>query len=947
MDKMLNNPVVIATLVFAGAIFVALFAWLFRGKTAPGGKVRGLDKLIEQGRYREAATLAMQHDRLHDALDLWLRAQEPARAAAIALRVGNARLAGELFERAGDKDRAIRAYEQSGNVEKVAELKGSPAEPAKEVEEAPPTDPRERAKTVERSFREVLERGRDPASLAVAQDLARDAAEEYVALGMLEQAAEIYRDAELVDEAVHLYVNVLGRPGQAAPLVAGIGNHERAAELYELAGLKERAASTWSDVARGSPEPEAYLERVEGLSPVVAGRLLKDLTAARPASKATAALHYRYGALLEKLGEVAEALAVFKGLRDVVGQWRDLDERMTALRVQGRSPSGHPDSRGPPEEATAKATLGFGDGEREIDREEVAAIAREAAVAAVARSRRNSSIPPPMSPAEQEREAQRGAFPRPSRHPVLTVRVELPEVMVDRRGRTVALGLENAVVALDVLQDNAVNAARLGPSVTLLNKFIDGRPCDLGNIEVFFRLGMAHLATGDWDSAEKAFAAVEGASPGYRDAGKRVEEIARWRKAIGSKVSLAGGLLRGGGGDGERYKLQGELGRGGMAVVYRAKDTVLGRDVALKFLAEHLGGSPEMVELFQREARSVAQLNHPNVVSVYDVGSLEGRPFIAMEFVDGQTVDAMIEAAGKLPTVEALRIARQVLEALAYAHQKQIIHRDIKPSNMMRSSEGIVKIMDFGLAKSIAMGAKSSIVAGTPAYMPLEQVQGLEVDHRADLFAVGASLYEMLTGRLPFTNLDRSKAPPPVRSLFATIPEVVERTILTALENDPAKRFQSAVEFLVPIRRVLIAVEAAAGDAEQMVHEPEVMPRFESMRPPVTLEPARGVTTPVALQRTMAAGAPSVAPPAGGERETQPTPETLNREERLAAAEAAAAIDEPAASQDDGFLTFDAPVAPSVAPSSPVAPAVKPKATVAFGASIDPKAPPGTRSTRR
>ncbi|MCA9678925.1 MAG: serine/threonine protein kinase, partial [Myxococcales bacterium] len=374
-------------------------------------------------------------------------------------------------------------------------------------------------------------------------------------------------------------------------------------------------------------------------------------------------------------------------------------------------------------------------------------------------------------------------------------------------------GLERQPLQVDLLYDSAVAAAKVGPSIDTLRRFIHG-PCDLQNIEVYFRVGLAHLAAGDWAHALEAFDAVEDASPGYRDAWKRADEIRAWQAALGPRMSQLGVVAsspgKADGGDG-RYQLRGELGRGGMAVVYRGYDSVLGREVALKFLSEEISAQDDMRELFQREARAVASLNHPNIVTIHDVGVLEGRAFICMEFVDGRSIESLIMESPGLTIVESMRIAKQALDALAYAHGRDIIHRDIKPANMMRTSAGLVKLMDFGLAKSMSDRKKTSYIAGTPAYMAPEHLRGDELDARADLFAIGVSLYEMLSGQLPYAGLDRHEPPVPLAERVPAIPPRLAEAVMRALEFDRARRWPSAEAMVAPIQQILDAVSRFAG----------------------------------------------------------------------------------------------------------------------------------------
>ncbi len=251
-----------------------------------------------------------------------------------------------------------------------------------------------------------------------------------------------------------------------------------------------------------------------------------------------------------------------------------------------------------------------------------------------------------------------------------------------------------------------------------------------------------------------------------------------------------------------------------MAVVYRATDTVLGRDVALKFIADEALGRREFREMFLREARSVAQLNHPNIVTIYDVGSLEGRTFIAMELVEGQTLEHHVVEQKKLSVVEALRATLQVLQALEYAHGRQIIHRDIKPSNMMRTASGDGEAHGLRPRQVLDHATKASVIAGTPAYMPPEQFAGQNVDHRADLYAVGVSLFEMLTGELPFPSPLRTGEAPSVRALVPQVPALVDDVLRRVLDIDPARRFQSARQFAAPLQKVLAVFDRAQEERE-------------------------------------------------------------------------------------------------------------------------------------
>ncbi|MCA9581341.1 MAG: serine/threonine protein kinase [Myxococcales bacterium] len=271
-------------------------------------------------------------------------------------------------------------------------------------------------------------------------------------------------------------------------------------------------------------------------------------------------------------------------------------------------------------------------------------------------------------------------------------------------------------------------------------------------------------------------------------------------------MELATGSLQ------DRYVVVGELGRGGMAVVYRAVDESLGREVAVKFIAENVEKNELVAQYFEREAKAAAALNHPNIVTIYDYGIHEGRPFMAMELVVGTTVEDLTAKQGRIVIVDALRIGTQVLSALEYAHEQKIIHRDIKPANFMCTEGGLTKLMDFGLAKSMDQQQKQTMIAGTPPYMSPEQLAGSSNDPRIDLFAVGVSLYEMISGQLPFEGLERTKPAIRLRELVPTVPESLDAMIHRSIEFEADKRFQTATEMLHPLRTLLSKASDFLGE---------------------------------------------------------------------------------------------------------------------------------------
>jgi TolB-like protein/Flp pilus assembly protein TadD len=284
------------------------------------------------------------------------------------------------------------------------------------------------------------------------------------------------------------------------------------------------------------------------------------------------------------------------------------------------------------------------------------------------------------------------------------------------------------------------------------------------------------------------------------------------------------------------YEVEDLIGSGGMGEVYRARDTRLGRDVAIKVLPPAFAGDAERLKRFEREARAAAALNHPNVVTVHDVGAVEGAPYVVMERLEGETLRRRLGKEEPPPLSLVLDCAAQVARGLSAAHEKGIVHRDLKPENLFLTGDGRVKILDFGLAKlrpeqaGVAVGpvgattsllSEPGAVMGTVAYMSPEQIRGLPVDARTDIYALGNVLFELATGRRPFaeaqgpllTDAILHQAPPSPRQLRPELPAGLDRVILKALEKEPERRYRSARELLLDLERLSApsGATAAAG----------------------------------------------------------------------------------------------------------------------------------------
>jgi serine/threonine-protein kinase len=259
------------------------------------------------------------------------------------------------------------------------------------------------------------------------------------------------------------------------------------------------------------------------------------------------------------------------------------------------------------------------------------------------------------------------------------------------------------------------------------------------------------------------------------------------------------------------YQIIREVGRGGMAVVYRAYQPSLNRHVAIKVLPPQFAFDQQFVERFQREATAAARLRHPNIVVIHDVGHQDGTYYIVMEYLEGRTLKQLIDQEGALSPERAAGIVAQVTAALDYAHQQGIVHRDVKPANIFVGAGDQVTLTDFGIAKAASDAeqlTRTGILMGTPEYMAPEQAEGRNVDHRTDLYALGIVLYQMLVGRVPFRGTTPHatlhaviyESPPPPHQIRPEIPPPIEAIILKAITKKASQRFQSGTELASALR---------------------------------------------------------------------------------------------------------------------------------------------------
>ena len=314
-----------------------------------------------------------------------------------------------------------------------------------------------------------------------------------------------------------------------------------------------------------------------------------------------------------------------------------------------------------------------------------------------------------------------------------------------------------------------------------------------------------------------------------------------------------------------KYRVEAEIGRGGMAAVFRGYDPDLDRYVAVKVLAPHLTWDEMFVERFLREARAAARIKHPNIVTIHDVGQQAGWHYFVMEYLDGHSLTDLIQQRGPFPPQAVLGILRPVASALDFAHHNGLVHRDIKPGNIMVSPRGHVTLTDFGIARAAQETrlTGTGTIVGTPEYMSPEQAKGLSVDSRSDQYSLAVVAYELLSGDVPF-KADSTLAlmyklvhepPPPISETRTDLPSGVQPTLARALSKEPGARFATVTAFVDDLQRALAGADtdtaaAAAATAGAAASAAAKVGARASMPAPITPPPATPRPEPAAVPRT-------------------------------------------------------------------------------------------------
>lgn len=376
---------------------------------------------------------------------------------------------------------------------------------------------------------------------------------------------------------------------------------------------------------------------------------------------------------------------------------------------------------------------------------------------------------------------------------------------------------EDFARAAAILGDIFASRGQLSLAVTKLQQAIGDTELTRDSVDGYFKLATIYQEDQKPREAVEIYEKIMAFDYHYRDVEERIAEtralaLEEEQPGVtnqGRSDRTASGVRGAGASEDDRYQIVGELGRGGMGIVYKVKDTVLDRMVAFKVLPQALTENPQAIANFMREAQAAAKLNHPNIVTVYDTGEQQGRYYIAMEYVEGTTLKEILRRRGAISPSGILHVLVQICEALAYAHEKKVVHRDIKPANAMWTRDKKAKLMDFGLAKVVEEARNhTTVVAGTPYYMSPEQTLGKNIDHRTDIYSLGVAIFEMATGTVPFKegNIPYHHvhtAPPKILDIRPDLPATLSSIVERCLEKDPGNRFQSATEILAEVRQSL------------------------------------------------------------------------------------------------------------------------------------------------
>ncbi|MFW5968833.1 MAG: protein kinase domain-containing protein, partial [Persicimonas sp.] len=675
------------------------------------------------------------------AIHFYKRAEHFEQAAELYAEQGEHRAAAAEYVQAGHEEAAARQYERAGDHMRAAkryEEAGKLERAGRNYEEAGQAT--HAARCYSGHIEQRLEQvgGEFDALDDAEREVARRAGQMYRDAGKPAEAGRIFRRAGFLQEAADC-LRSSGDYGNAAELLMQAQQPERAAEMLEEGGDSQRAARM---------RAEAALE--EG----------KRLEAAQ--MFAAAGKHKEAAPLFEELGELDEAASSYEEIEEFE-KAADLYEETDKFGLAARCAEAA--------EQTARAAELYhkaGDIDSEI-----------------------------------RLLCQQGDYFRAGR------------LLFEHRRFKKALDVLSNLDSTDPIFPRALELAgdiyraqgRYEKAYSRYRSALGEREASKATLPLHYKMARALEEEQDLTGALEHYNTIVDVDQHFEDAQLRIKALKKRMRSGSMTGTTSSGILSTLDGVDEeslsrRYEIIDEVARGGMGIVYKARDTVLGRVVAFKILGENLRDNETAVKYFLREARAAAALSHPNIVTIYDAGEQDGEFYMAMEFVEGTTLKELVQRAGALDEKKLHYILVNCCRALHYAHSKGVIHRDIKSGNVMLTRDKALKIMDFGLAKFLREYQNNHTQqVGTPFYMSPEQIIGEDIDFRSDLYSLGCTLFECATGKVPFDKGDLSyhhlhTEPPDPREMNSRLGPEISKLILKLLAKDPDERFQTARDIL-------------------------------------------------------------------------------------------------------------------------------------------------------
>lgn len=733
-------------------------------------------RYLKVNAFTKAAFCSLKLTRIEEAADFFIRGKEFEMAAKYYALDGKFKKAAGIYEKLGKRIEAAEMYFKNGDIEKSAQIYRGLNLLKKAEEMYVKLDKHlEVARMYKEKFlkeHSSLPKNPPPRRLEKVKVLALKAGQYFNRLGQYEEALKIflknnqYKEAIIAFEKMEDFV-------KAADLCIQIDDHERAAEYFVKGKKYDRAIEIYKDLKRD--DEVAKVLELAGRNAEAAE--LKAKLSLERADIEHGAKHF------EEAGKFTEAADLYASINKL--------ERAAELYEKGNNIEKAAEVHEDLENHKKAAEL-----YRSINRFKSAAHCYR-------QTEDDRSYLEMLLLGESYLDAARFYDSKGQKDQAIEV---LQKIDADSPDYYLACNLLGRLFA----DKNIIGIAREKLSEAVEKKEISKR-----NLELFYDLAVFQESHGEEEKALKIYEKILSHDFYFKDVQDRrsiLESKVTSDKDSSSDSFLSGGQRKPAGQSqkdeviNNRYELMGEIGRGGMGVVYKALDRSLDRAVALKFLPSDFIRDTRDIEKFINEAKSAAKLNHRNIVTIHNIDQVGSDYFIVMELVDGANLKEIIDMAHNLPYKTIHMIAEQICDALDYAHKNNVIHRDIKNANIMWTNEKIVKITDFGLAKIIEDGLKTSTrVQGSPVYMSPEQVLGKDIDLRTDIYSLGVSLYEMSTGKVPFERGDigyhhLNTIPEPPEAIRSDMPEYLSKMIRKCLNKRPEERYQSAKELLEELK---------------------------------------------------------------------------------------------------------------------------------------------------